>query len=159
MDEIKREARDTATRAKNIREKYEAAAVKNAQNAAVGIATVYKNAFKKAQSVGGTWDIRSHEYATAGTQRKALAKEYEARANNFLSTKEYGESKRYLLQAQQAVKQAEGFDAQAQAAHEQATKIITGLNWYTYAEYAAAANALAANTPPDVAVPGLPALP
>lgn len=65
LDEIKREARTTATKALDIRKKYEAAAQKNSQKAAIGLATVYKNAFKKAQGVAGTWDLRSQEYAKA----------------------------------------------------------------------------------------------
>ena len=63
------------------------------------------------------------------------------------------------MQAHQALTQAEGFAAQSESAHKQAKKIIGSLNWYTYAEYAAAANAVVANTPPDVAPPGLPPLP
>lgn len=159
LDEIKREARETATKALSIRKKYEAAATKNAQNAAVGIAKVYKNAFTKAQSVGGTWDLRSQEYATAAAQRKALSQDYEARSQTYLKDKEYDLSREYLLQAHQALTQATDFATQSTAAHEQAKKITGSLNWYVHSEYQAAAHVLAASTPPDVPVPGLPPLP
>jgi len=133
--------------------------VKNAQKAAVGIAKVYKGAFNKAQGVGAVWDLRSNEYATAAAQRKGLAGEYEKRAHDYMNDKEFEESKAYLLQSHQAMTQAQGFAKQAVSAHEQAKKITGSLNWYIHAEYMAATNMLAAATPPDVAVPGLPALP
>lgn len=157
--EIKREAGEQAKDALIVRKNYEAAAQKNAINAALGIAKVYKNALLRDQGIAGTWSMRSAEYAAAAGQRKGMALQMAKDAQNYLGIKEFKEAQSYLLQSQQAMEQARSFAARSDGAHKQAVSINNQLKWYVWAEQAAAATALAANVPPDVAPPGMPPLP
>eukprot|EP00397_Hematodinium_sp_SG-2012_P049540 GEMP01057166.1.p1 GENE.GEMP01057166.1~~GEMP01057166.1.p1 ORF type:complete len:355 (+),score=99.77 GEMP01057166.1:46-1110(+) len=159
LKEIQREAGEQATKAKTIREKYEAVAKLNAQNAAIGLAKVYKDAMLKAQAVAGMWGLRAQEYARAATQRKGMSSELAKEAHDYMATKEIAEAQNYLLQAHQAMQQAEDFAREADDAHKTATKINDSIKWYSYAERAAAANVLAASMPPDVPPPEMPTLP
>jgi len=159
LDEIKREAGEQARKAKTIREKYEAAAKANAQKAAVGLAKVYKDSMIKAQQVAGMWGLRSAEYANAANQREGMAADLAKTAHDYVNTSEHGEAQDYLLQAQQAMRQASAFGTEAENAHKTATKINDSLKWYVYAEQAAAANVLQAAMPPDVSPPSMPVLP
>jgi len=157
--EIKREAGEQAKEALIVRKNYEAAAQANAVKAALGIAKVYKNALLRDQGIAGTWSMRSAEYAAAAGQRKGMALTMAKDAQNYLGSKNFEEAQAYLLQSQQAMEQARSFAGRSTAAHTQAVNINNQLKWYVWAEQAAAANALAANMPPDVAPPGMPPLP
>lgn len=159
INEIKGEARREATEAKYIRERYVDSAIKNAQNAAVGIAKIYKDSMIKAQNVAHTWGLRSSQYATAASQRKQMSIDLAATAQGYAGLKEYKEAQDYFLQSQQAMQQAKDFAAKAESARKTATEVNSSLPWYLYAESASAANALAANTPLDIPVPQLPPLP
>jgi len=157
--ELRREAGEQAKKSLDARNAYEAAAHKNASNAAVGIAQVYKDALMKAQTVAGTWGLRASEYATAAAQRKTMSQDLATEAHNYDATKETTEAQNYILQAKQAMEQARQFAIESTKAHEQAQKIQDTVKWYTWAEQAAAANMLAKSMPPDVAPGPMPLLP
>lgn len=159
LGEIKREASHDATKAKKIRERYEASAIANADKAALNMAKMYKNAMLKARGVAGTWGLRASEYGTAAAQRKQMSIDLAKDAHSYMATKEYKEAQDSILQSQQAMRQAQDFAAKAASAHKTATEINDSLSWYTYAEYASAMNALAASTPLDIPTPPLPPLP
>lgn len=159
MNEIKKEARREATEAKEIRERYVASAVKNAQNAAYGMAKIYKDSMLKARKVTGTWAARASQYGAAASQRKQMSIDMAKAAQGYMGAQEYKEAQDYMLQSQQAMQQANDFATKAASAHKTAEELNAALPWYLYAESAAAGNALVANTPLDIPVPDLPPLP
>jgi len=159
LKEIKREAGEQAKLAVQIRERYEAAAKENARKAAIGIAKVYKNALTKTQGIAALWAERANEYATAAGQRKKMANDLSVDAFKYGASQEFKMARDTNMQAHQAMDQAAAFARTAKSAWDQSVAINNGLEWYSYAETAAAANMLAKAMPPDVPPPDLPPLP
>lgn len=159
LNEVKHEAALQAKDAANIRNTWENNAKKNAQNAAVAVATVYKKAMVRDMGLANQFQQRAFEYAGAAGQRQAMANGFAAQAEDMRTRNQFALTKKYVLQAHQAMDQAQAFARDATAANKNAKDIMGSMLWYNYAEKAAAANTLAANTPPDVAPPVLPPLP
>jgi len=159
LNEVKHEAALQAKEAATIRNNWENNAKKSAQNAAVAVAMVYKKAMVRDQALANTFQERAFEYAGAAAQRQTMANDFAAQAEDMRTRSQFALTKKYVLQAHQAMDQAQAFARDATAANNQAKDIMGSMLWYNYAEKAAAANMLAKSTPPDVAPPPLPPLP
>lgn len=159
LNEIKREAGEQAKQALLIRLNYESTAKTNAANAAIAAAMPYKQALNRDAVLAGTWQIRSGEFARAAADRKSFALAQAADAERLRKLSEWDLARDRILQAHQAMDQAQAYAGSAESAHKQAVSINNNIKWYIYAEQAAAANMLAKSMPPDVPPPAMPPLP
>merc|ERR1719428_262047 len=159
MSEIKREAAEQAKEAMLIRIKYEEDARAAAQKAAQAAAKPYRAAMERDFVISADWALRSKQYATAAAQRKAMAMKDAQAAKKYSALSEWDTARNYIVQAHQAMDNANDFAESSKAAILQANAVQKETKWYLWAEQAAAANILAKSMPPDVPPPGTPPLP
>lgn len=156
LDEIKREAAETSTKALKIRNDYVKAAQDNAVNSAVAAAAPYKQAAKVAVSTAATWNLRANEFAASAGALKSQAAQLADSAHTYTETQDFEDAQTFMRQAHQVTEESQAMADRADAAHKQANDLQGTLNWYTVAGRGMAAATLANSMPYDVAPPPLP---
>jgi len=158
FEQIRRAAGEQASAVLRERRRYEDAARVKAMKASQEAAMVYRKAKIRDLALADTWVERADQFKQASESRERLAEDDAMQAEQYLDDHDDEAANDYKAKAREEMVQSDTFSEEADAAKKQAEAIVAGAAWYDEAMQAAAASAMAAALPPDVAPVPLPAL-